>query len=419
MKRKSFSFLLCLVLICTMVINLTGCATQVQADNLMDGIKSNSGSGKAVTTDFISSQMNLSVNLFKSSVQASKDKNVLISPLSIQLALAMTANGACGQTKDEMEKLLGGNIGMEELNEYLFAYVKGLPSGDEYKVEIANSIWFRDDENRLTVEKDFLQTNADYYGAQVYKSAFDAQTLKDINTWVDTHTDGMIEKILDEIDQDAIMYLINALVFDAQWQHVYEKSDIFDSTFTSVLGEKQDAEFMRSEEYYYIDDKTATGFIKDYKDSKYSFVALLPNEELNIAQYIGGLTSQSLMNTIKNAKSETVLATMPKFSYGYSLKMNEVLAELGMSTAFDPMADFSKLGNSSSGNIYINSVLHKTFITVDELGTKAGAATMVGMDTGSAMQPPHVVRLDRPFVYMIMDNANNLPIFIGTVMGVN
>ena len=419
MYKKMFLAILSLILICSMAVNLTGCATKVQATDLMEGVQPNTVTGKAADDAFAQSQMRLAVDLFQSSVLESKDENVLISPVSIQLALAMTANGADGNTKAEMEALLGGEISLEDLNEYLYSYVNNLPSAEKYKLQIANSIWFRDDEGRLQVEKDFLQKNADYYGAQAYKSAFDDQTLKDINNWVKGHTDGMIDSILDQIDDDAVMYLINALVFDAEWQHVYDKSDVYKGKFTSIDGTEKQVDMMHSEETVYLQDENATGFMKPYSGSKYSFAALLPNEGVDINEYIAGLTGEDLMKTLNTPQLGMVMATLPKFSYEYELTMNDVLKELGMPTAFnETKADFSKLGESSRGNIFIGEVLHKTFISVDELGTKAGAVTKVEMNDESAPMSEWVVNLNRPFVYMIIDNERKLPVFIGLVAAI-
>lgn len=417
MYKKMFLAILSLILICSMAVNLTGCATKVQAADLMEGVQANTVTGKAADDAFAQSQMRLAVELFQSSVLESKDENVLISPLSIQLALAMTANGADGNTKAEMEALLGGEISLEDLNEYLYSYVNNLPSAEKYKLQIANSIWFRDDEGRLQVEKDFLQKNADYYGAQAYKAAFDDQTLKDINNWVKDHTDGMIDSILDQIDEDAVMYLINALVFDAEWQHVYDKSDVYKGKFTNIGGTEKQVDMMHSEETVYLQDENAIGFMKPYSGSKYNFAVLLPNEGVDIYEYIAGLTGESLLETLSTLQLGMVMATLPKFSYEYELTMNDVLKELGMPSAFSgDTADFSKMAHSSRGNIYIGDVLHKTFISVDELGTKAGAVTKVQMNDESAPMSEWVVTLNRPFVYMIIDNETNLPVFIGTVM---
>lgn len=417
MRKTKISFIvISLLLACAMVVNLTGCSAKARAADLMAGIKPNTAAGKAADDVFIASQMRLALDLFRSSAAESKNKNVLISPLSIQLALAMTANGANGKTREEMENLLGGNFSVEELNEYLCSYVKNLPSQEKYKLKIANSIWFRDDKAALTVEKNFLQTNADYYGAQAYRVPFDHQTQKDINGWVSAHTDGMIDKMIGEINPDAVMYLINALAFDAEWETSYQKANVHQGTFTDISGQEQSVEMMYSDEYQYLDDANATGFIKNYKGGKYSFAALLPNEGVDIYEYIAGFTDESLLNTLKNAQEEAVTATLPKFKCEYELSMNDVLSGLGMPSAFDSKtADFSGLGKSSDGNIYIGDVLHKTLISVDELGTKAGAATKVEMQAGACLIEKEVV-LNRPFVYMIIDNTAKLPVFIGAVM---
>lgn len=402
---------------CVMLINLSGCAQQVKADDLMKEVKPESVTGKDSDDEFVKSQMDFSVELFKNSILESKEENILISPTSVMLALAMTANGADGETKAEMEKALAGDLTIEELNEYLYSYVEELPSMEKSKLEIANSIWFRDD---LNVEKNFLQTNANYYNASAYKSPFSEQTVKDINNWVSEKTNKMIEKIINEVGEDTVMYLINAVMFDAEWMDEYNKGDISDGIFTSYNGDIREVEMMNSTESRYIEDGKATGFIKDYKNGKYSFVALLPNEDIDILQYIEEFSSEAYLEMMNNVKSDSVVAALPKFSYDYGASMNDVLKRMGINKAFgSETADFSKLGSSSRGNIYIGNVIHKTFISVDELGTKAGAVTAVVMDTESmAEAEKKVVKLDRPFVYMIIEKSTNLPIFMGAVMDI-
>lgn len=415
MKLKAVLSFICLALIFAMCINFAGCTT-VHAEDLMEGITSSSVTGKAADERFREAQIELSVKLFRKMAEESTDDNVLISPLSIELALAMTANGAKGQTLDEMQTLLGGDITIDELNEYLYSYVNSLPSGEKYKVDIANSIWIRDEQGRLTIEDSFLKKNADYYGAAAYKAPFDNSTVRDINNWVKENTDGMIDKVLDEIPYDAIMYLINALVFEAEWQNIYERAEIYDGIFTTESGEERDVEMMFSSENKYFETDKAKGFFKNYKDAKYSFVGILPDEEMTIDEYVASLDASALLAALDNATSGMVNVDIPKFEYDYSLEMNDVLKALGMPTAFDKeKADFKDLGKTIYDNIFIANVLHKTHITVDERGTKAGAVTVIEMaDCGAAM-PPLTITLDRPFMYMIIDNETNLPIFMGAV----
>ncbi|MHB1485356.1 MAG: serpin family protein, partial [Saccharofermentanales bacterium] len=309
-------------------------------------------------------------------------------------------------------------IPLDELNNYLYTYVKNLPSEQDSKLSIANSIWFRDDASRLTVEKDFLQKNADFYNASAYKSAFDDQTLTDINNWVKTKTDGLIDKILEEISDDAVMYLINALVFDAKWEKVYSLENVKKGEFTAIDNTKKQVDMMNSEEILYLENENSVGFLKPYKNKKYSFAALLPDTDISINDYIASLTGESFYKLINEPQTALVSASLPKFSYAYTVKMNEPLKEMGITDAFSgTAADFSKLGKSSRGNLFIGEVIHKTFISVDELGTKAGAVTKVEIIDESLPDYKYVI-LNRPFVYAIIDNATRLPVFIGTVLDV-
>ena len=410
--------LIALLLVFAMALGMTACS-QVSANDLMKDVPAKAvdvlpdmDAGAAAAADF-------GVRLFKTSIE--EGENTLISPLSVLYALAMTANGADGETLAQMEQVLGMDV--DNLNSYMLAYLELLPESKDYKMSLANSIWFKDDPNFL-VEQSFLQTNADYYGAGAYKAAFDEGTRNDINNWVKEHTDGMIPEILDEIPDEAIMYLVNALAFDAKWADEYEEHQIREGRFTMEDGTRQDVDMMHSEEYTYLEDDLATGFIKYYKDRKYAFVAMLPNEGVSVSQYVDSLTGEHLRELLNNPQDLTVFASIPKFETEYDIEMSEVLQEMGMTDAFDwQVADFSKLGtyNVDGMNICINRVLHKTFISVSEQGTRAGAATAVEMVAEGAMEIVDFkeVVLDRPFVYMLIDCETNLPFFIGTMMNVN
>ena len=411
MKKQWIAIFLCLSLLATGLLGLTGCAAKVQADDLMKGITPEKNSGRAADDAFKNGAADFAVRLFQTTWE--EGKNSLISPLSVMLALSMTANGAKGETLAQMEALLGGDIPIGELNEYLHAYVGSLPSSEKAKLTLANSIWFKD--SGFTVEEDFLQRNADYYGAAAYKSAFDEKTLRDINSWVKENTDGVIDKIVDQMDPYAVMYLVNTVLFDAEWQNIYRKHEVRDGTFTAIDGAKRTVSMMCSNESLYLDDGKATGFLKPYKNG-YSFAALLPNEGVALDDYIASLTGEGFLTTVKNAKEGPVEAAMPKFSYDYGTEMSDALKALGMTVPFDAeLAVFSGLGHSSDGNIYISRVLHKAYIAVDEKGTKAGAATAIEAPAAGVWEDRRRVILDRPFVYAIIDNAAGLPIFIGAV----
>lgn len=305
----------------------------------------------------------------------------------------------------------------------MLAYMDLLPQWEDCKLNLANAVWFKDDPN-FEVEQDFLQNNADYYRAGIYKAPFDDSTKQDINDWVKEHTAGMIPQILDEIPEEAVLYLVNALAFEAVWQVVYEEYQVRPGIFTREDGTQTEIELMHSEERRYLEDELATGFIKHYTEGRYAFAALLPKEGVSVQDYVESLTGAHLLELLSDPEEIMVLAAMPKFETAYDIEMSEVLKEMGMSDAFDwRTADFSRLGSyhADDVNIVINRVLHKTFLSVGEQGTKAGAATAVEMVAEGAMEIPEykTVTLDRPFVYLLIDCETNLPSFIGTMMDVN
>lgn len=420
MKKHIGLIIISMLLMCAITVNLTGCATEVKATNLMSGIVSYNTNVLDDLRPYNASATDFAIRLFKACEQ--NGKNTLISPLSVLYALAMTANGAEGETLAQMEAVLGMTV--EDLNLYLYSYMQGLPHGDKYKLSLANSIWLNDGMG-FTPNRAFLQTNADYYGADIYEIPFNNQALKKINNLVKEKTDGMITDMLDYISPDAVMYLVNALAFEAEWADVYEESQVKKAEFTKEDGTKQNVELMHSTVSTYFEDEKATGFLRYYNGNKYAFVAMLPNEGISVSEYVTTLDGATLNALLSNPKHLTVNTAIPKFETEYGLEMSDILKAMGMTNAFDGnLANYGNLGTSSSGeSLYINRVLHKTFISVDEKGTKAGAATVVEenelceiIDQGEDVK---TVILDRPFVYMLIDCENNIPFFIGTMMDVN
>ena len=416
MKKRIPALGLCLAL----ALFLAGCGSRacgnkVLAEDLMAdmradvqpvSVEANDGEVEALAvTEF-------SVRLFQESRE--EGENTLVSPLSVLCALAMTANGARGETMAQMETLFGMPI--SELNEYLYVYTQALPEGKTYQLNLANSLWIRDD-GRIQVEEDFLRTNATWYDAGVYQAPFDNSTVKDINAWVSENTDGMIDHVLDRVPEETVLYLINALYFEAQWKNIYYEHQVRDGVFTTEEGDARDVELMYSNEYQYLEDDKAAGFMKFYDDEAYAFVALLPKEGVRLRDYIASLTGENLRTMLSNVQDTKVETAIPKFQSEYTVEMKEILQTLGMTDAFDPeQADLSGIGETSTGLLYINQVLHKTYIAMDEQGTKAGAATVVA--TGEGAAPPTEVKtvyLDRPFLYLIVDREAGLPVFMGTV----
>lgn len=401
-----------ILLVLTILYSLVGC-TSIRSEDLMKDKKA----GNVIGTNDLSKDSivitDFGTHLFQECFTA--EKNTLISPVSAAYALSMVANGAKGETVKQMEEVMGMPI--NELNNYLYSYEKALPQGDKYKYHLTNSIWFKNDE-KLTVNDDFLQINADYYDAEIYKSSFDETTVKDINHWVKQNTDGMIPKIIETIPEKAVMYLINALAFEAEWDEKYEKKQVREGAFHRLDGSEEDVEFMFSNEFTYLEDENTTGVLKYYKDHSYAFVGLLPKVGVSMEEYVSSLSGEKIHTLLEKRENRTVMTAIPIFEIEYSSELSETLEKLGIKNAFDfNTADFSGLGNYEEENIYISKVLQKTYISVNENGTKAAAITAVQNESASAV-PEEIkkVYLERPFVYMLIDCETNIPFFIGTTM---
>lgn len=399
---KKLSLLLALALL----LSLAGCGST--DTGLLEGVTP-AGAGDAA--DAAQPAAEFTAKLFN---EAYDGGDALISPVSVLAAMAMTEAGARGDTLAQMEEAFG--VDAETMRLALSAYM-GAVDGTEAKM--ANSIWFRDD-GTFEPDQDFLAGCASFAGADIFAREFNGAACREINSWVSEHTDGMIEDILDEIPSDAVMYLVNALAFEADWASEYQEHQVRDGVFHAEDGDKT-AQMMYGDEQTYLSGEGFTGFMKPYKGGRYAFAALLPDEGVGLDGLVSSLSGEALSSMLANAEGAAVETAMPSFSSEYDAELSGTLKALGMADAFDgERADFTGMGHSTLGNIYINRVLHKTFIDVTPLGTRAGAATVVEMNTESAAIPPEEpksVILDRPFLYMIVDTQYNIPLFIGAMTG--
>lgn len=411
--KKAMLRLSAILIAAVILLSCTSCASTVKAVELSGGYRRNETGEAVVDEGFAAAMADFSFRLFRETL--SRDgENGLVSPLSAALCLALAANGADGETLAQMEAAFG--MDMDVLNESLYAFTASLYSDEKCQVSIANSIWIRDDDG-LNVKEDFLQTNADRYAAEVFKAPFDKSTVKDINRWAEQATDGMIDSILREIGKDAVLYLINALAFDAEWSNKYEKSDVHDRTFTNADGSIKTVEMMMSTEHCLLTVDGGVGFAKDYRGGAYSFAALLPDEGADIYDFAASLNGEKWI-AMWNSRGGGVKAGLPIFSYEADYKLNDALEAMGMTDMFiGNKADFTRMAESKDGNIYCSMVRQSTVIDVNTAGTRAAAVTIAEMKMYSFAESFGVqeVILDRPFVYAIVDNTTGLPLFVGIV----
>ncbi len=423
-KKVTFKGLKSFVLILALVFNSVafGIGTvSAESENISDGIAANDiVKVPFLPQKFITATQDFSFDLFRESIDF--EKNSLVSPTSVVLAMGMTSNGSDNNTKLQFQQLLAKNqFSVKQLNYYYNVMSSILQNNNNTtdsvygnQLKLANSIWFKDS---YDIYYNFLQTNADYYKADIFKSDFGSDTVTDINNWVNNKTGGLIDKIIDQIDENTMMFLINALLFEAEWQKQFAKEDASFASFKNLNGSYLNGIFFNSSKEAFLKSENATGFIKPYKGGKYSFVAMLPNEKTSIKDYVQTLNAssfQSFLNSSLDGKTADI--GIPKFEYSFDVKLIDPFKRLGFVDAFFPsVADFSKMAPPPE-SIYIRDILHKTYIQLSEVGTKAGAVTKVEM-ADKAMPPvENKVLLNRPFVYAIVDNGTKLPIFIGTVI---
>ena len=404
------------LLACLLALGLVGCqqtlsltATELTADVKPAETASLEASDGSATYDF-------ALDLLRASVDETSGESTLVSPLSVLYALAMTENGAGGETLAQMEQVTG--MGADELTDTLQAYLLRADA-DDSPLSLANSVWLRDSEG-LAVEDSFLETCGGRLGAQVFSAPFDDSTVADVNAWINEKTHEMIPSMLDRISDGTQLLLVNALAFEGAWEEPFDSALVTPDTFTSEDGTERDVDMMHSTERTYFEGELATGFAKPYEGYDYLFVGLLPAEGVTVAELLEGLDGEGLSELLEPVDNTVVQVGLPKFTGSHEIELSDALRALGMTDAFvEGVADFTRMGSSDAGPLYVGGVLHKTFIDVNEEGTRAAAATAVAMDGADAPieEEPEVkeVILDRPFVYLILDQATMTPAFIGTV----
>jgi len=364
--------------------------------------------------NIIKSSNKFGFKLFKEIVNQDKDKNIFISPLSVAMALGMTYNGARGTTKNAMQNTLEINdLTLKEFNESYKSLIELLMSLDS-KVQflIANSIWYRQNFN---VEKEFIDLNKTFFNAEVTALDFNKpEAVNIINGWVNDKTNGKIKKIIDNIEPLVVMFLINAIYFKGTWTYEFDPEQTGDEYFYLLDGSKKQCKMMFQQgklKYFENDDFQAVDLT--YGIGDFSMTVILPRKEKNIDDIILRLNQENWNIWTNNFKESEGKLYLPKFKIKYELELRKVLTALGMEIAFQSgKADFS--GINSNTDLYISKVLHKTYVDVNEEGTEAAAVTVVGIST--SIGESLVIRIDRPFLFVIRENYSGTILFIGKIV---
>jgi len=407
------------ILVLTFVLMLTGWITSCedQQDPTPD-LKPSEISVTAEAQQLIRSGNHFGIELFKQiNANQEVDTNTLVSPVSVSLALAMTYNGAAGDTKTAMEQTLHlENLSKAQINESYRTLMKALLSVDpKVTMELANSIWY---EAQFSVEEDFIDVNREYYDAQVASLDFAAPGAVDIiNQWCSDKTHGKIEEMIDFVPPAAVMYLINALYFNGTWKYEFDRSLTGSQPFYQENGQEIAADMMHLEgDLNYLSNELFQAIELPYGRGNYSMVCLLPYDDMAVDELIGQITADRWDQWMGDFTRQGCNLALPKFKFGFSDSLNAMLSNMGMGIAFDPLrADFS--GINPLSQLFINRVLHKTFIEVDEKGTEAAAVTVVEMrENSSSSGSPIPITFDRPFVFAIREVTTGTIVFVGKLV---
>jgi serpin B len=356
-------------------------------------------------------------DIFQKIRKESEQDNIMISPLSISVALAMAYNGAASDTKTEMENVLQLNgLTTEQINDSYKMLIAALQSLDEDVVfEIANAIFY---EESFLVKSDFINANKSYYNAEVEKLNFrSSSALQTINDWVADKTHDKITKILDSLSPDDQMVLLNAIYFRGTWTTEFDEEGTKIQNFWKEDGTSSEVAMMSKEDQLkYISNDLFTAVKIPYGSGQYNMTILLPNEGKNSQNIIDELSSENWENWSVNFKTQNnVLVTMPRFKFEFKQGLIPVLKQMGMLKAFSSQqADFS---NITDMDLYISDVCHKTYIDVNETGTEAAAVTSITFTTTSVVAEPEKIyfTVDKPFVFSITEEDTNAVLFIGQV----
>ncbi len=358
----------------------------------------------------------LGFKLLSGLTQGKTDENVLISPYSIATALVMTYNGAAGETRTAMAKTLGiEGIGLEELNQGERGLAAGLRQSDaRLQLVIANSLWAR---KGVVFNSGFINRVKKFYSAEANVLDFNSpEAIVKINSWVRERTHGRIERIVEHIAPELVLYLINAVYFKGKWQEGFDPKQTYEADFQVPEGTKKRVMMMRrSDRFGYL---AADGFQAvrlPYGDGKMSMVVMLPAESLSLDWLIAQLTSENWQKWQGEFETKQGEVGLPRFKIEYEQSLKEVLKALNMALAFDlARADFSEM--SPRSGIAIGDVRHKGFIEVNEEGTEAAAVTSVEMVMTAMPVDRFRMVCDRPFLFAIQDKASGALVFLGAVV---
>jgi len=406
MKKIAYPFLLA-----SFILLLVGCGTK-------DGLEISSDVvyGKEDYNKITSSQNELGLDWLQH-VEKDKNGNAFISPTSLYMALSMVYNGADGVTKEEIAKVLHGNglnnVEMNKANASLMSMLHN--HSEKVTLTVANSIWLN---NQYHFQNEFSKNNQDYFNAKIQEiDVKNPDSPTKINDWVKKATNNKINDLVDSrLRPDFITILINAVYFKGEWQYKFNKKDTENRTFHLEDGSNKAVPMMKqNEELDYMENESFQAVSLPYGKGEMSMKVFLPKGNMKIEDFEKMFTMDNRKRWNGEFLPRKGTIMLPKFTFEYDVMLNDTLKLLGMKSAFDSGANFSKMIEEKIP-IWISDVKQKTFIDVNEEGSKAAAATSVGfVKSAPSREEPFKMVVNHPFLFTIEDNSTGAILFMGVI----
>ena len=410
-----------------MMMGLASCGTTKNADNSkknqQDDLVASREDGlmddnylilSDAQRDIIENNNAFALNLFS---QMKGFDSKVVSPMSVSYLMGMLANGADGQTRQEIMKAIGcEKVSLRDLNEFYQMLITHANHFDKATtINIADYIALN---CHYQLKDGFASTMQNYYKAGVESLDFSkASTLKRINRWCSDHTDGMIPKIIEQVDADAVSYIMNAIYFNGTWTDKFDTRQTKLENFQGYTRDIKKTQMMhRNGKYQYMDNADFAAVNLPYGNGSYSMTVILPNRGKSIDEVMAGLDAKKVGELGRDMDECVVDLKLPRFTISQETGLNDIISKLGAPTMFTSGADFS---NFASGNLSISKMLQKAKIEVSEEGTKASAVTMAMVELTALRPEPRKVEFhaNRPFIYMITERSTGAILFMGQYTG--
>jgi serine protease inhibitor len=398
-------------LIITAVLLTTSCKKQSEEPLPVDPVPIQLSAQQA---ELVDSGNSFAFDIFRNVAEAEEEgKNLMISPLSISVALSMTLNGAEGTTREAiLEALRNNGMTADDVNKAYKYLTEALLSVDKrVLISIANSVWT---EQNFQAKKKFTDILTEYYKAEArIFDVTDPGVPDDVNAWIEDKTNGLIKDMLDQLNPDAVMLLINAIYFKGKWNSQFDAANTVSEPFHKSGGGTSSVSMMKQKNKFKV--FTGTNFTMaefPYGQGNYVMDVILPTDVNGLNNIIRDLDAESFIQATGGMYEREVQLSFPRFKYGYKIELEDILSLMGMEIAFTSSADFSGIADAP---LNISRVLHQAFIETNEEGTEAAAVTIVEIELTSMPSGPMVLRLDRPFIYVIRETTTNAILFMGRV----